>query len=44
MMFFVVPDPIRQAGEASEHPGEEYPGWGQAHHYDEPCKLPPLSL
>lgn len=39
-MVSVVVDPIRQTGEAAEHTGKEYPGWGQAHHPDEPCELP----
>ena len=43
-MVHVVVDPIRQAGEAIKHTGEEYPGWVQAHHPDEPCKSPSTVL
>lgn len=42
----VVVDPIRQAGQAVEHTGKEYPGWIQADHHDEPCEplFSPLSV
>lgn len=39
IMISVVADPIRQASKAAEHTGKEHPGWIQADHHDEPCKL-----